>query len=119
MGDLAVRRQSLAEEPAWPGWTGMAPASAASITVRVRAKPRARVERLTRNADGTLTARVTAPPVQGKANAAIEELVARSLGMRRRDVTIRGGAGSRLKRVELRCDDPAALAAVIEKLEVE
>ena len=97
----------------------MPQASDASITVRVRAKPRARVERLARNADGTLTAHVTAPPVQGKANVAIEGLIARTLGMRRRDVTITGGRGGRLKRVRLLCDQPAALAAAITQLEVE
>ncbi len=90
-----------------------------TTTLRVRAKPRARVARLTRGGDGALIARVTAPPVDGKANAAIEALIASTLGLRRSEVTIASGVGSRLKRVEIRCADAASLRAALAKLEAE
>ena len=90
-----------------------------TTTLRVRAKPRSRVELLTRGDDGILIARVTAPPVDGKANAAIERLIAGRLGLRRNEVTITSGAGSRLKRVEIRSADAAGLRAALAKLETE
>ncbi len=51
--------------------------------------------------DGTWLARVKAPPVDGKANAALIELVAESFGVRKAQVTIKSGAGARLKLVQI------------------
>ena len=87
-----------------------------SLTLRVRVKPRSRDERLTRGADGTLIARVRAPPVDGRANQAVVALLAKSLRVPKGDVAIAGGAGSRLKRISVRCDDPDALRARMKDL---
>ncbi len=46
-------------------------------------------------------ARVHAPPVDGKANAAVEELIARALGVPPSTVRVVGGASSRRKLVAL------------------
>ena len=85
--------------------------------LRVRAKPRARSESLTQDANGTLTARVTAPPVDGRANTAIEALIARRLELPRGAVRVIAGARSRIKRVELTTHDAAATRAAIRGLE--
>ncbi len=65
----------------------------------MKAKPGARVSELTLAADGTWLAKVKAPPVDGKANAALFELVAERFAVRRPRVSIKSGAGARLKLV--------------------
>ena len=44
---------------------------------------------------------VTAPPVDGEANAAVIELVAKALGVAKRDVTIAQGTTSKRKTVRV------------------
>ena len=48
---------------------------------------------------GSLKVRVTSAPVDGAANRRLIELLARSLGLAKSDVTIVSGASSRSKRV--------------------
>lgn len=54
---------------------------------------------------------VTAPPVDGEANAAVVELVARTLGVPRAAVEVTAGHSSRRKTVTIRGVTPAALTA--------
>ncbi len=64
----------------------------------VRLTPRA--SRGSVEVDGDLVrVRVTAPPVDGRANAALVELLAKRLGVPKRDVAIVRGLSSRTKRV--------------------
>ena len=70
-------------------------------TIRLKVKPGSRVEELTELDDGTWLARVKAPPVDGKANAALIGLVASHFGLRKAQVSIRSGAAARLKLVTL------------------
>lgn len=65
--------------------------------------------------DGALKVRVSAPAEGGRANAAVVRLVARALGVRRRDVELIGGAASRHKRVRLRNIDPNVLRQRLEQ----
>lgn len=68
-------------------------------------------------ADGraVLGLRVAAPPVEGAANAALVAFLAKSLGLRKADVTILSGATSRLKLLHL-AGDGAGLAARLTAL---
>jgi uncharacterized protein (TIGR00251 family) len=70
-------------------------------TLQVKVKPRARVSRLTALPDGTYQAELKSPPVDGKANAELIALVAAHFGCLRSAVSIRSGARSRCKRVEV------------------
>lgn len=70
-------------------------------TIKVQAKPRSREVKLEDNGDGTWTARVKAPPVDGKANEAIVELVAEHFGVSKRSVSIKSGHTARWKWVEI------------------
>jgi uncharacterized protein (TIGR00251 family) len=70
-------------------------------TIRLKVKPGSRVEELTELDDGTWLARVKAPPVDGKANAAVIGLVARHFGLRKTQVSIKSGASARMKLVTL------------------
>lgn len=70
-------------------------------TIRVKVKPNSRDSSLVEAGDGTWIARIKAPPVDGKANAALIELVAERFGVRRSQVVIKSGAGARLKLVQI------------------
>jgi uncharacterized protein (TIGR00251 family) len=72
---------------------------AGGCRLRVRVVPRAaRSELVGVDAQG-LRVRLRAPPVDGKANAALLDLLAEALGVPRRAVTLAGGAAGRAKRV--------------------
>ncbi|UXN65241.1 DUF167 family protein [Phyllobacterium sp. A18/5-2] len=62
-----------------------------------------------------LKARVRAVPEDGRANAALEKLLAKWLGLAPRDVTIASGATSRVKQVRV-SGDPEALAIKLSAL---
>lgn len=83
------------------------------VTVAVRLTPKARRERLLgfeRSADGAERCRVavTAPPVEGQANAALLRFLAASWGVPKTALSLPVGAGARDKRVHV-AGDPAAL----------
>jgi uncharacterized protein (TIGR00251 family) len=70
-------------------------------TIRVKVKPNARTSELTLKDDGTWLAKLKAPPVDGKANEELIRLVAEHFGVRKAEVTIKSGAASRLKLLEI------------------
>jgi hypothetical protein len=70
-------------------------------TLRVKVRPGSRVEELVALEDGGYEARVKAPPVDGKANAALVALVAAHFGVRKAQVSIKSGASSRMKLVQI------------------
>ncbi|MEP9375011.1 DUF167 family protein [Mesorhizobium sp. KR1-2] len=90
------------------------------LDVHVRLTPRSSkdaLEGVESTADGRahLAARVRAVPEKGAANAALEKLLASSLGMARSDVSVVAGGTSRLKTVRL-AGDASDLAGKLEKL---
>lgn len=70
--------------------------------VAVRVIPRARRDEVGGERAGRLLVRTTAAPVDGKANAAVEALVAAHYGVRPRDVEVVAGHRSRDKVVRIR-----------------
>jgi uncharacterized protein (TIGR00251 family) len=75
------------------------------------------IEGVARLADGrsVLNVRVRAPPRKGEANAALVALIASSLGVPRRDVSVVAGLNARLKRVKI-AGSPALYAAALERI---
>jgi uncharacterized protein (TIGR00251 family) len=73
-------------------------------TLQVKVKPNARESVLSRQPDGSWLAQLKAPPVDGKANEELIALVARHFGCRKAEVTIRSGASSRLKLLQVDAD---------------
>ena len=63
----------------------------------VRLTPRARQSGIEGFEGETLRVRVTAPPVDGRANEALTALLARALGVPKRDVRVVAGQASRQK----------------------
>jgi uncharacterized protein (TIGR00251 family) len=70
-------------------------------TLQVKVKPNARASSLQESADGLWLAQLKSPPVDGKANAELIALVAAHFGCRKTQVTIKSGAGSRMKLVRI------------------
>lgn len=70
------------------------------ITVKVT--PRAAKSEIAGAEDEWLRARVKAPPVDGKANAALIELLADLCRVPKRDVSVIAGCAARLKRVHIK-----------------
>jgi uncharacterized protein (TIGR00251 family) len=69
--------------------------------IAVKVKPGSRVDELVALDDGSYEARVKAPPVDGKANAALIALVAAHFGVRKAQVIIKSGASGRRKLVRI------------------
>lgn len=93
--------------------------SAGAVEVRVRVVPRASRSRIAGEIGDRLKLQVCAPPVEGEANREVLELVARSAGLAPRNASLVGGSTGRSKTVRLECDDPAEVAARLEKLAAE
>lgn len=77
--------------------------------ITVRLAPRASRNRLEGIRDGILRARVTAPPVEGKANKALCRLIAKRVGIAQSKVTVIRGGRSPLKVVTVASLDTEAL----------
>jgi hypothetical protein len=76
----------------------------------VRVQPRApRSEIVGWRADGALSVRVAAPPVEGAANAAVAALLAGALGVRGTAVSVEHGARGRDKLVRVAGLTPAEI----------
>ena len=69
--------------------------------IAVRLQPRARADEIVGTRGGALLVRVTAPPVDGRANAALCRLLAKRLRVGVRSVSVLRGAGSREKLVRI------------------
>jgi uncharacterized protein (TIGR00251 family) len=80
----------------------------------VRVIPRAARDELAGTRDGRLLVRVTAPPLDGRANAAVCALLAKATGAPKGAVSVVRGASARDKRVRIEGveDEPAVRAAL-------
>ncbi len=67
------------------------------LEIRVKAVPGARCDAIVGALGERLKIRVSAPPEEGKANAAIVRLLAKTLGVHEREVELVSGAGNPLK----------------------
>ena len=86
----------------------------AETALSVRLTPRARRDELVGwRADGVLLARVTAPPVDGKANRALCALIARQAGVAPSRVAVVRGESARDKLVRVEGLDGEALRAAL------
>ena len=97
-------------------WT----ATADGVVVIVRLTPRGgrdAIDGVAQLADGrsVLKVRVRAAASEGQANVALTGLIAKTLGVPSRDVSLAAGAGARLKRIRV-AGAGATHAAVLEKI---
>lgn len=83
-----------------------------SVTIDVLVQPRASRAKIGPRHDGRIKIAVTAPPVEGEANAAVIELLAKSLHVAKSAVEVIAGASSRRKTIRI----AGVTAAQIEEL---
>ncbi len=69
--------------------------------IQIRVKPGSRMSALEQLGDGSFLAQLKAQPVEGKANAELIALVAKHFKVPKSAVTIKSGAGARLKLVRV------------------
>lgn len=83
------------------------------LLLRLRVQPKA-----SRNAaiveDGRLRVALTAPPVEGAANKALRQFMAKHLGLAKNAVSIVAGEKSREKTLRLEGADPVAIRRLLE-----
>jgi uncharacterized protein (TIGR00251 family) len=79
----------------------------------VRLQPRARTNEIVGERDGVLIVRVSAPPVEGRANDALCRLIAKQARVGLRRVSIVRGAGARRKVVRVEGADPERMRALL------
>jgi hypothetical protein len=72
-----------------------------AVELAVLVQPRASRTRVVGEHDGLLKIQLAAPPVDGEANAALLEFLAKRLGVPRRQVTLVAGDASRRKRIRV------------------
>ena len=95
---------------------------AGSLTARLRVRltPAGGTDRIdgaARDEKGKLylRARVRAAPEHGEANAALEKLIAKALGVAKSAVRVERGATARLKTIAVEGVDEAAIAALLSQ----
>ena len=79
------------------------------MELRVRVTARASRDELAGLENGVLHVRVSAPPVDGKANQAVTRLIAKAAGVGRNSVTVIKGERSRDKVVAIEGVEPDAV----------
>jgi uncharacterized protein len=85
------------------------------VLIDVRVIPRAGMSGLAGTRGAALLVRLTAPPVEGAANAELIDVIAQGLGVAKRAVTIVSGERSRQKRVRV---DGVSVAVASARLRV-
>ncbi|MCB0417442.1 MAG: DUF167 domain-containing protein [Bdellovibrionaceae bacterium] len=71
------------------------------MKITVQIKPNSRKESVEKNADGSYTVRVNAPPVEGKANARLLVVLAEHFGVPKSRLELIAGHKSKKKTVEI------------------
>jgi uncharacterized protein (TIGR00251 family) len=89
-------------------------ATSGIVVLRVHVQPRAGRSGVVGRHGDALKIRVSAPPVDDRANAAVVELVAGLAGVAPSAVTVVGGGRSRAKRVRIEGVGPGPLSAAID-----
>jgi len=83
------------------------------VELSLLVQPRASRTRVLGEHDGLLKLQLAAPPVDGEANAALVEFLAKLLGVPRRQVSLIAGDASRRKRVSIQGVETAQVEAVM------
>ena len=69
--------------------------------ISVKVKPNAKQQRVMQAEDGSLTVHLKSPPIDGKANTELIQLLAKTFGVPKSAIRIKTGAGAKNKLVEI------------------
>jgi len=83
------------------------------MRLRIRVKPGAREEKVSREPDGSLLVSVRARAQEGKANEAVVKAVAKALRVPKSSVRIVSGLSSRTKMLEVSGSESSGLAFLV------
>lgn len=83
------------------------------MIIEVLVQPRASRAKIGPRHDGRIKIAVTAPPVDGEANAAVIELLAKRLGVAKSAVQVVAGASSRRKTIAIEGVTPAQIEELL------
>ena len=67
------------------------------MILRIKVKPGAKSNTIKKEADGTLSIRISAPPVDGKANKMLIDFLSETFKTSKSSITIKSGQSSRYK----------------------
>jgi hypothetical protein len=68
---------------------------------QVKVKPNSRKQNIEESTDGSLTIHLKSPPVEGKANKELIELLAKKFDVPKSQIRIKSGLSSRTKLIEI------------------
>jgi uncharacterized protein len=83
------------------------------VTFSVKVAPRAKLDEIVGVEGGVLKVRVNAPPVEGKANAALVKLLAKALSVKRSQIEIVRGEKTRLKTIMVHAADAGKISNLL------
>ncbi|EFK96725.1 Conserved hypothetical protein [sediment metagenome] len=89
-------------------------ADVVETVIKVKVVPRSSRTGITGKDNDVYRVKLTAPPVEGRANNALIALLAEKLGVPKRDVEIVSGERGRLKTVRIRGLTPGDLAQALQ-----
>ncbi len=82
---------------------------------QVKVLPRCSRNQIIGKENGVFRVKLTAPPVEGKANKALKELLAKKLRLAKKDIEIISGERSRIKSVRVYGLLPRVVDTLLEK----
>lgn len=80
------------------------------MKLHLKVKPNSKADELVREADGTLKAKIKAPPVDGKANAYLVNYLSKLLGMAKSNIVLLKGETNTHKTFEINADETTVTA---------
>lgn len=86
-----------------------------SVTIEVLIQPKSSRDEIVGLHDGRLKIKISAPPVEGKANERLTEVMAKALGVPKSSVDIVRGKSSRLKTLKISGIDGETCESFISK----
>lgn len=71
------------------------------MKIKVKVKPNSKQQKIEKTADGSLIVRLKSPPIDGKANNELIELLAKQFKVSKSEITIYTGLSSKNKLIEI------------------
>ena len=93
------------------------PASRKELTIKIKVEPRSSKSGIVGPYGDALKVKLTSPPVEGKANKELIEVLAKAFGVAKKDVEIISGQSSKNKIVKL-LSVPSKAEALLSKLSI-
>ena len=93
------------------------PVSRKELTIKIKVEPRSSKSGVVGPYGDSLKVKLTSPPVEGKANKELIEVLAKAFGLAKKDIEIISGQSSKNKIVKLR-SVPSKAKALLSKISI-